>query len=123
MLLKNWLVMLGHIIAAFMQKGDYKIIIGHMMSWTGFTQVGLPGIPQTRARRYSVLRYTSMMGLMAMSPWFMTTACGRASIYLCNVFTQDQYWPNYIVKEIHRTPNDLDTEPEEGRLRRAFRAR
>lgn len=45
MLLKNWLAMLGHIIAAFMQKGDYKIIIGHMMGWAGFPQVGLPGIP------------------------------------------------------------------------------
>lgn len=116
MLLKNWLVMLGHIIAAFMQNGDFKIVIGHMMSWTGFTQVGLPGIPQTRVQRYSVLRYMSMMGLMAMSPGFMITAHGRMGIYLGNVFTQGQYWPNYIVKEIHRTPNDLDTEPEERRL-------
>lgn len=52
----------------------------------------------------ALLGFTSMMGLMAMSLGVMTTALGLVGIYLGKVYNQVQNRPNYIVKDIYRSP-------------------
>ena len=50
----------------------------------------------------TLLGFTSMMGLMAMSLGILTTALGLVGIYLGKVFNQVQSRPTYIVKDIYR---------------------
>ena len=50
----------------------------------------------------SLLGFTSMMGLMAMSLGIMTTAVGLVGIYLGKVFNQVQNRPTFIVRDVHR---------------------
>jgi putative glycosyltransferase len=50
----------------------------------------------------TLLGFTSMMGLMAISLGIMTTAVGLVGIYLGKVFNQVQRRPTYIVKDIFR---------------------
>jgi putative glycosyltransferase len=50
----------------------------------------------------SLLGFTSVMGLIALSLGILTMAIGLVGIYLGKVFTQVQNRPTYIVKDIHR---------------------
>ncbi len=50
----------------------------------------------------TLLGFTSMMGLMAISLGIMTTAVGLVGIYLGKVFNQVQRRPTYIIKDIFR---------------------
>jgi putative glycosyltransferase len=50
----------------------------------------------------TLLGFTSMMGLMAISLGIMTTAVGLVGIYLGKVFNQVQARPTFIIKDIHR---------------------
>jgi putative glycosyltransferase len=50
----------------------------------------------------TLLGFTSMMGLMAISLGIMTTAVGLVGIYLGKVFNQVQSRPTFIIKDVHR---------------------
>ena len=50
----------------------------------------------------TLLGFTSLMALVAMSLGITTTALGLVGIYLGKVFNQVQNRPTYIVKEVHR---------------------
>lgn len=50
----------------------------------------------------TLLGFTSMMGLMAMSLGVTTTALGLVGIYLGKIFNQVQNRPTYIVKDLYR---------------------
>jgi putative glycosyltransferase len=142
-------------IDALLQMGDYNLFLAGMMTWTGFTQIGMPIAKKQREGRstYTLMRrvqlmvnaissfsskpltwmfnigvcitfvsiayvvylvfrrvafgdtllgFTSMMGLMAISLGIMTTAVGLVGIYLGKVFNQVQGRPTYLVKDIYR---------------------
>ena len=148
-------IMTRRFVDAFLQLGDYNLFLGGMMSWTGFTQIGMPVSKQQREGRstytllkriqllvnavssfsskplvwlfnvglgitflsfsyaaYLVLRkiffhdtllgFTAMMAMLAMSLGVMTTALGLVGIYLGKVFNQVQNRPTYIVKDVYR---------------------
>jgi putative glycosyltransferase len=50
----------------------------------------------------TLLGFTSMMGLIAVSLGILVTAIGLVGIYLGKVFNQVQNRPTYIVKDIYR---------------------
>jgi len=52
----------------------------------------------------TLLGFTSMMGMLAISLGIMTTAVGLVGIYLGKVYNQVQGRPTYIIKDIHRQP-------------------
>jgi putative glycosyltransferase len=52
----------------------------------------------------ALLGFTSMMGFIAITLGILTTAIGLVGIYLGKVFNQVQNRPNFIVKDIYRTP-------------------
>ena len=148
-------IMTRRFIDAFVQLGDYNLFLAGMMSWTGFTQIGIPVHKQQREGRstytllkrlqlvvnavssfsskplvwlfnvglsitlisfayaaYLVLRkiffddtllgFTAVMAMLAMSLGVTTTALGLVGIYLGKVFNQVQNRPTYIVKDVHR---------------------
>lgn len=148
-------VMTRRFVDALLRLGDYNLFIGGMMSWTGFTQVGVSLGKQQRegASSYTLLRrlqlmvnavssfsskplvwlfnmgigititsfgyalylvvrkllfddtllgFTSMMAMMALTLGILTTGLGLVGIYLGKVFNQVQNRPNYIIRDIHR---------------------
>lgn len=148
-------IMTRRFVQALLQMGDYNLFLGGMMSWTGFTQIGVPVEKKQRDGKSSytlmkriqlmvnavssfssqpliwlfnagvaitllsfsfvayliirklffgdtLLGFTSMMGLMAVSLGILTTAIGLVGIYLGKVFNQVQNRPTYIVKDIYR---------------------
>lgn len=50
----------------------------------------------------TLLGFTSIMGLLALTLGILTTAFGILGIYLSKIFTQVQDRPNYIVRDIYR---------------------
>ena len=72
----------------------------------GITFVSLAYVVYLVFRRIAfgdtLLGFTSMMGLMAISLGIMTTAVGLVGIYLGKVFNQVQRRPTYIIKDIFR---------------------
>ena len=50
----------------------------------------------------TLLGFTSMMGVMAMTLGVLTTGLGLLGIYLGKVFNQVQGRPNYIIRDVHR---------------------
>jgi putative glycosyltransferase len=52
----------------------------------------------------ALLGFTSVMGFIAITLGILTTAIGLVGIYLGKVFNQVQNRPNFIVKDIYRTP-------------------
>lgn len=151
-------IMTRRYVDALLQLGDRNLFMAGMMSWAGFTQIGMPLKKTQRdgASTYTLLRriklmvnavssfsvlpltwlfnigvsitllsflflayllarkilfddtvigYTSLMGLMALSLGVTTTSMGLIGIYLGKVFSQVQNRPTYIIKDIYgRTP-------------------
>ena len=148
-------VMSRRFVDSFLRLGDHNLFVGGMMSWTGFTQLGvvLPKSQRVGHSTYTLLKrlqlminavssfsskpltwlfnagvaitavsfayvlyllfrklafndsllgFTSMMGLMAMSLGIMTTAVGLVGIYLGKVFNQVQNRPTFIIRDVHR---------------------
>lgn len=56
-------VMTRRFVDALLLMGDYNLFMGGMMSWTGFTQVGIPVDKQQREGRstYTLLKRTQLM--------------------------------------------------------------
>lgn len=61
----------------------------------------------------TMVGYTSLMGLMALSLGVTTTSMGLIGIYLGKVFSQVQNRPTYIIKDIYgRAPlSHLHSDP------------
>ncbi len=148
-------VMTRRFVDALLSMGDYNLFMGGMMSWAGFSQVGMSVGKQQRegestytlmrrvqlmvnavssfsskplvwlfnsgvlitftsfgyagyliARKLlfddSLLGFTSMMAMMAMTLGILTTGLGLVGIYLGKVFNQVQNRPTYIIRDIHR---------------------
>lgn len=148
-------VMTRRFVDALLRLGDYNLFIGGMMTWAGFTQVGMSVGKHQRegqssytlmrrvrlmvnaissfsskplvwlfnsgvlitfasfgyvgyliARKLlfddSLLGFTSMMAMMALTLGILTTGLGLVGIYLGKVFNQVQNRPTYIIRDIHR---------------------
>ncbi|GAB3368950.1 glycosyltransferase family 2 protein [Massilia agri] len=147
-------IMTRRYVDALLRLGDRNLFMAGMMSWAGFTQIGMP-LKKTQREgesTYTLLRrvklmvnavssfsvlpltwlfnigvsitlisflflayllgrkilfddtmigYTSLMGLMALSLGVTTTSMGLIGIYLGKVFSQVQNRPTYIIKDIY----------------------
>lgn len=147
-------IMTRRYVDALLRLGDHNLFMAGMMSWAGFTQIGMPLQKKQRdgESTYTLLRrvklmvnavssfsvlpltwlfnigisitlisflflayllgrkiffddtmigYTSLMGLMALSLGITTTSMGLIGIYLGKVFSQVQNRPTYIIKDIY----------------------
>lgn len=147
---------------ALLSLGDRNLFLGGMMSWTGFTQIGVSVGKQQRDGQstytllkrlqlmvnavssfsakpltwmfhsgvtitffsfgyviYLVLRkllfgdsligFTSVMAMMALTLGVLTTGLGLIGFYLGKVFAQVQNRPTFIVREIYRSSADSQT--------------
>lgn len=148
-------LMTRRFVDALLSLGDHDLFLGGMMSWTGYTQLGLPVNKSQRAgpSTYSLLRrlklmltavssfssrplvwlfhagwvitlasfgyvaylvfrrlvyadtligFTSIMGLIALSLGLSCMALGLVGVYLGKVLDQVRGRPRYIVRDVHR---------------------